>query len=308
MARAFGGAGRRSPRWPTPGSFPSCTPSAARAWCARRDLATNARAGGPGTPRRPARPRGARAPEPDRAGARARRARCLARGEAGALLVSPGGRRVHAFCVRTTEPDLPPSDRVAHLLLALRVDEEGFATVANHAFAGAPWRVRRRMPAANATGARRGPPDRPLASTRAHIPPRSRGRPARRLRVGRVGLGLPRAARGGCSALARAGAPRSAGRRLAAARGRFSSSWSPSRTAAFWVCEDGDEMVGYTRVARFGAMDELTELWVAPGTRATASGARCSSAAGPSRRRPSWAAWCSGSARPRTSACSPSSA
>ena len=68
-------------------------------------------------------------------------------GEAGALLVTPGGSRVHCFCVRTTEPELPPSDRVAHLLLALRVDEEGFATVANHAFAGAPWRVRRRMPA-----------------------------------------------------------------------------------------------------------------------------------------------------------------
>jgi GNAT superfamily N-acetyltransferase len=34
--------------------------------------------------------------------------------------------------------------------------------------------------------------------------------------------------------------------------------------AAFVVCEDGDELVGYTRVARFGAMDELTELWVAP--------------------------------------------
>ncbi len=68
-------------------------------------------------------------------------------GQAGALLVSPGGRRVHCFCVRVPEPELPPSDRVAHLLLALRVDEEGFATVANHAFAGAPWRVRRRLPA-----------------------------------------------------------------------------------------------------------------------------------------------------------------
>jgi hypothetical protein len=67
-------------------------------------------------------------------------------GEAGALLVVDGGRRVHCFCVRVPEPELPPSDRVAHLLLALRVDEEGFATVANHAFAGAPWRVRRRMP------------------------------------------------------------------------------------------------------------------------------------------------------------------
>jgi hypothetical protein len=69
-------------------------------------------------------------------------------GEAGALLVTPGGSRVHCFCVRVTEPELPPSDRIAHLLLALRVDEEGFATVANHAFAGAPWRVRRRLPVA----------------------------------------------------------------------------------------------------------------------------------------------------------------
>jgi hypothetical protein len=67
-------------------------------------------------------------------------------GEGGAVVVTPGGRRTHCFCVRVAEPDLPPSDRVAHLLLALRVDEEGFATVANHAFAGAPWRVRRRLP------------------------------------------------------------------------------------------------------------------------------------------------------------------
>ena len=67
-------------------------------------------------------------------------------GECGALLVVPGRRRVHCFCVRVTEPELPPSDRIAHLLLALRTDEEGFATVANHAFAGAPWRVRRRLP------------------------------------------------------------------------------------------------------------------------------------------------------------------
>jgi hypothetical protein len=67
-------------------------------------------------------------------------------GEAGALLVAPDRRRVHCFCVRTAEPELPPSDRVAHLLLALRTDEVGFATVANHAFAGAPWRVRRRLP------------------------------------------------------------------------------------------------------------------------------------------------------------------
>jgi hypothetical protein len=67
-------------------------------------------------------------------------------GEGGAVVVTPGGRRAHCFCVRVPEPELPPSDRIAHLLLALRVDEEGFATVANHAFAGAPWRVRRRLP------------------------------------------------------------------------------------------------------------------------------------------------------------------
>jgi hypothetical protein len=67
-------------------------------------------------------------------------------GEAGALLVRPGGRMVHSFCVRVADGDLPPSDRIAHLLLALREDEQGFATVANHAFAGATWRMRRRIP------------------------------------------------------------------------------------------------------------------------------------------------------------------
>ncbi|MEA2298728.1 MAG: hypothetical protein QOF77_1664 [Solirubrobacteraceae bacterium] len=66
-------------------------------------------------------------------------------GEAGALLVRGGGRRVHCYCVRVTDPGLPSGDRVAHLLLALRADERGFATVANLAFAGARWRVRRRL-------------------------------------------------------------------------------------------------------------------------------------------------------------------
>jgi hypothetical protein len=69
-------------------------------------------------------------------------------GEGGALLVTPGRHTVHCFCVAATDGELPPSDRIAHLLLALRQDEEGFATVANHAFAGAPWRVRRRLPVA----------------------------------------------------------------------------------------------------------------------------------------------------------------
>jgi hypothetical protein len=66
-------------------------------------------------------------------------------GEKGALLVVPGGKMVHCFCVGADSADLPPSDRIAHLLLALRTDESGFATVANHAFAGAPWRVSRRL-------------------------------------------------------------------------------------------------------------------------------------------------------------------
>lgn len=66
-------------------------------------------------------------------------------GERGAALVTGGGRRVHCFCIRTTDPELPPSDRVAHLLLALRTDEEGFATVANHTFTGATWRLSRRI-------------------------------------------------------------------------------------------------------------------------------------------------------------------
>ncbi len=67
-------------------------------------------------------------------------------GEAGALLVRPGGRRVDCWCVHVEDRSLPSADRIAHLLLALRTDEAGFATVANLAFSGAPWRVRRRIP------------------------------------------------------------------------------------------------------------------------------------------------------------------
>jgi hypothetical protein len=67
-------------------------------------------------------------------------------GEAGALLVTPGGRRVHCWCIHVEDRSLPSADRIAHLLLALRTDEQGFATVANLAFSGAPRRVRRRLP------------------------------------------------------------------------------------------------------------------------------------------------------------------
>jgi hypothetical protein len=66
-------------------------------------------------------------------------------GERGALLVRPGARRVCCYCVRVTDPELPAGDQVAHLLLALRADEAGLATVANLAFCGARWRLRRRL-------------------------------------------------------------------------------------------------------------------------------------------------------------------
>ena len=73
-------------------------------------------------------------------------------GEKGAVLLH-GRRRPRAYCYcvkvdprRPGAAELPAGDRIAHLLLALRSDEAGFATVANLAFAGAPWRLRRRLP------------------------------------------------------------------------------------------------------------------------------------------------------------------
>jgi hypothetical protein len=71
-------------------------------------------------------------------------------GEQGAFLVRwrgrLGGRRVFCWCVRVGDADgLPAGDRVAHLLLALREDEAGFATIANLAFSGARWRVLRHL-------------------------------------------------------------------------------------------------------------------------------------------------------------------
>ena len=70
-------------------------------------------------------------------------------GEAGAVLVRPGGHRVNCYCVKVNDPELPSADRIAHLLLALRADEAGFATLANLAFSGARWRVRRRLAGAD---------------------------------------------------------------------------------------------------------------------------------------------------------------
>ena len=74
-------------------------------------------------------------------------------GEAGAWLLRderPG--RAYCYCVRVDTRasgagKLPSADRIAHLLLALRADEQGFATVANLSFSGARWRVRRRAAA-----------------------------------------------------------------------------------------------------------------------------------------------------------------
>ncbi len=115
--------------------------------------------------------------------------------EAGAVLVRPGGRRIHCYCVKATDPDLPAADRVAHLLLALRSDETGFATVANLAFSGASWRLRRRVaePQRQALAAavslarlagrpKRAPPGRPALEKfvpRANAPASARGHHSR---------------------------------------------------------------------------------------------------------------------------------
>lgn len=71
-------------------------------------------------------------------------------GEAGAVLLHGRRGRAYCYCIKVdgAHPgagELPSGDRIAHLLLALRSDEQGFATVANLSFSGARWRLRRRM-------------------------------------------------------------------------------------------------------------------------------------------------------------------
>ena len=62
------------------------------------------------------------------------------------MLVRSRGRRTDCWCVRIGDvEELPAADRISHLLLALREDEAGFATVANMDFSGATWRIRQRM-------------------------------------------------------------------------------------------------------------------------------------------------------------------
>ena len=69
-------------------------------------------------------------------------------GERGAVLLRPGGRRADCWCVRIADVEgLPAADRISHLLLALREDEYGFATVANVNFSGSRRRVRRALEA-----------------------------------------------------------------------------------------------------------------------------------------------------------------
>lgn len=83
-------------------------------------------------------------------------------GEQGAFLVRPAGRlpgrRVMCWCVRVANADgLPAADRIAHLLLAVREDEAGFATVANLAFSGGRWRLTRHLPRSTAAALREVP-------------------------------------------------------------------------------------------------------------------------------------------------------
>ena len=75
-------------------------------------------------------------------------------GEGGAVLLHGRRGRAYCYCVTvdgravadaTAGAGLPSGDRIAHLLLALRADEQGFATVANLSFSGARWRLRRRL-------------------------------------------------------------------------------------------------------------------------------------------------------------------
>ena len=73
-------------------------------------------------------------------------------GEAGAVLLHGRRGRAYCYCIKVDAnhpgaTELPSGDRIAHLLLALRADEQGFATVANLTFSGARWRLRRRLAA-----------------------------------------------------------------------------------------------------------------------------------------------------------------
>ena len=121
------------------------------------EVAQRRRAGRAASRRPAGRPRRPR----QRASCTRARASCSSAARLGVWLVGTGGRAARAprrparptagACASTT-PTCPRGDRIAHLLLALRTDEDGFATVANLAFSGARWRVRRRMDRRHAPG------------------------------------------------------------------------------------------------------------------------------------------------------------
>ena len=166
--RAADVPGRRCSASPTPGRCPGCRRAGARArsWRSASERsarvatsATRRRAGGAGAARATwsamasatccSRPGCAAARRARASGWSASRARfsCAAGGSDGASF---------CWCVRVGDAGgLPAADRVAHLLLALREDEDGFAKVANLGFSGAGWRVCRRLARRRARRSRR---------------------------------------------------------------------------------------------------------------------------------------------------------
>ena len=165
-ARAGAGPGRPHSRSCTPGRSPSSTPTAARRWSARSGVATpgprerrsGCSATSSATMRATARAHrpGGRSAGGSASGSWARRARCSCARAAAACTAGACAPRNAASGERfRNDPSLPSADRTAHLLLALREDEIGFATVANLAFSGATWRVRRRLAPADAPRAAR---------------------------------------------------------------------------------------------------------------------------------------------------------
>ena len=80
-------------------------------------------------------------------------------GEQGAFLVAAAAAGSTAGAYGwARSAGLPAGDRVAHLLLALREDELGFAKVANLGFSGALWRVRAQLPEVELGRRSTGPP------------------------------------------------------------------------------------------------------------------------------------------------------
>src|SRR3954453_8072946 len=203
-------------------------------------------------------------------------------GEAGALLVRRGGRRVHCYCVGVPDPELPPSDRIAHLLLALRTDESGFATVANHAFSGAPWRLRRRL----AADARPALGAAPQAASIAGV-----AATELTLRDGSVSdlettFALSEHAMHDSGTRQGIIPP---GRTLTDAH--IQADWSRQRPVVefiaaqpegrYVIAEDETGPIGYARVVRFPHMEELTELMVLPEHQGRGIGRRLLQAAWP---------------------------